>query len=244
MADAASLTLLLKKLETHAALDEGDRAAVLGLPHTVRNYEPAAYLVREGDHLQQCAVLVSGYAFRQKLTGEGLRQIISLHIPGEPLDLQHLFLDVADHNVQTLTRSVVATIPRAALQDLARTRPGIGHALFVLTLVEGSIFREWVLNMGRRDARARLAHLLCEFTTRLDAQGLGDGGRYDLSMSQEQLGDALGLTAVHVNRTIKQLEAEGLIVRDKRWISFPNWEALRRVGDFSSRYLHLTQQRR
>lgn len=244
MADATSLTLLIKKLETHAALDDDDRIALLGLPYTVRNFEPAAYLVREGDQLHHCVVLLSGYAFRQKLTGEGLRQIISLHIPGEPLDLQHLFLDIADHNVQTLTRAVVATIPRAALQELARTRPGIGHALFVSMLVEGAIFREWVLNMGRRDARARLAHLLCEFATRLDAQGLSDGSRYDLPMSQEQLGDALGLTAVHVNRTIKQLEAEGLIVREKRWISFPNWDALRRVGDFSTRYLHLTQQRR
>jgi CRP-like cAMP-binding protein len=106
---------MIRKLETHATLDRRDREAIKALPHHVRTFDASAYLVREGDSLQHCSVLVSGYAFRQKVTGDGLRQIVSLHIPGEPLDLQHLFLDLADHNVQTLTRAEVAIIPRAAL---------------------------------------------------------------------------------------------------------------------------------
>jgi CRP-like cAMP-binding protein len=229
---------MIRKLETHATLDRRDREAIRALPHHVRTFDASAYLVREGDSLQHCSVLVSGYAFRQKVTGDGLRQIVSLHIPGEPLDLQHLFLDLADHNVQTLTRAEVAIIPRAALQELALSHPAIGHALFVNTLVEGSIFREWALNVGRRDARTRLAHFLCEVAARLDAQGLDGVRGYELPMSQEQIGDALGLTAVHVNRTMKLLESEGLIVRTRRWISIPSWTALREVADFSSRYLH------
>ena len=94
----------------------------------------------------------------------------------------------------------------------------------------------------RRDARSRLAHFLCEFAIRLDMQGLTGAEGYELPMSQEQLGDALGLTAVHVNRTIKSLEADGLIGRNRRRISFPQWDALRELADFSSRYLHLAQQ--
>ncbi len=226
---SSPLALMVRKLETHATLNADDRAALLALPYTLRTYEPSSYLVREGDAPEQCAVLLSGFAYRQKLTGSGMRQIVSLHIPGEALDFQHLFLDVADHNVQTLTRAEVATIPRTALR--------------VNTLVEGSIFREWILNIGRRDARSRLAHFLCEFAIRLDMQGLTGADDYELPMSQEQLGDALGLTAVHVNRTIKSLEADGLISRNRRRISFPRWDALRELADFSSRYLHLSQQK-
>ncbi len=240
MADVVSpLALMVRKLEIHTPLQQDDRDALLALPHTLKTYDPSAYLVREGDAPEQCAVLLSGFAFRQKLTGAGMRQIVSMHIPGDALDFQHLFLDVADHNVQTLTRADVATIPRKALRDLARSRSAVGNAIFVSTLVEGSISREWVLNIGRRDARSRLAHFLCEFAMRLDVLELSAGQPYELPMSQEQLGDALGLTAVHVNRTIKSLEADGLITRNRRRISFPRWDALRELADFSSRYLHL-----
>jgi CRP-like cAMP-binding protein len=113
----------------------------------------------------------------------------------------------------------------------------------VKILVEASIFREWVLNVGRRDSIAKLAHLLCELGVRLDAEGLAEDYGYELPMTQEQLADALGLTPVHVNRTLKALEAEGLIVRSKRSISFPDWKRLRHVGDFNQRYLHLEPQR-
>lgn len=236
------LHLLLRRLEQHSALSAEDRQAILSLPFTLVTREAQSYLLREGDVPDHCAVLLSGFAYRQKLTSEGARQIVATHIPGDALDFQNLFLDVADHNVQTLTRAELAIIPRAPLQDLARSRAAVGHAILVTTLIEASIFREWVLNVGRRDARARLAHLLCEFALRLERQGIAGEYGYELPMTQEQLGDALGLTPVHVNRTIKGLEADGLIKREKRYISFPDWRRLREVGDFNQRYLHLEPQ--
>ena len=236
------LDLLLRKLETHSRLEEDDRQAVLALPYTLKTLEPQSYTVREGDAPQVCAVLISGFAYRQKLTGDGSRQILALHIPGEALDLQNLFLDVSDHNVQTLTRAEVALIPRHEVQKLARSRTAVGHAILVSLLVEASIFREWILNVGRRDARTRLAHVLCEFSIRLEAQGLADENGYELPMTQEQLADVLGLTSVHVNRTIMALEAEGLIARDKRRVRFPNWRQMRDVADFNQRSLHLEPQ--
>ena len=236
------LGLLLRKLETHSTLDPEDREAICSLPFTLKTLEPQSYTVREGDAPTQCGVLVSGFAYRQKLTGDGSRQIVALHIPGEALDFQSLFLDVADHNVQTLTRAEVAFIPRRELQELARSRAAIGHAILVTILVEASIFREWVLNVGRRDSRTRTAHLLCEFAIRLDAQGLAEDYGYHLPMTQEQLADALGLTPVHVNRTLKGLEAEGLISREGRQVSFPDWRRLREAADFNQRYLHLEPQ--
>jgi CRP-like cAMP-binding protein len=243
MADKRNpLELLVRKLAQHSVLDAHDRQAILSLPQTVRVLEPSTYTVREGDPPQVCSVLVSGFAFRQKVTADGARQIVALHIPGEALDFQHLFLDVADHSVQTLTRSEVAFIPRAALHELVRTRPAVRHAMLVAILIEASIFREWVLNVGRRDARTRMAHLLCEFAVRLEAQGLAAEYRYELPMTQEQLADAVGLTPVHVNRTLKSLEADGLITRNRRQVSFPDWQRMREVADFTQRYLHLGPQ--
>ena len=236
------LELLLRKLETHSALSEDDRRAVLELPVTRRTLEAHAYTVREGAKPEGCAILLSGFAYRHKLTSDGARQIVALHIPGEPLDFQHLFLDETDHNVQMLTRGEVAVVPREPLQRLARSRSAVGHAILITILVEGSIYREWVLNVGRRDARARLSHLLCEFAVRLEKQGLAKDYGYELPMTQEQLGDAIGLTPVHVNRTIKSLEADGLIARKGRVISFPDWTRLQDVADFNRRYLHLDQQ--
>ena len=236
------LHLLLRKLETHSILNEEDRQAILALPYVLRTLEPHAYTIREGDRPDHCAVLLSGFAFRQKLTSDGRRQIVALHIPGEALDFQHLFLDEADHNVQMLTRGEIAVVSREDLQALARSRRGINHAILVTILVEASIFREWVVNVGRRDARTRLAHVLCEFAVRLEEQGLTEEYGYDLPMTQEQLADVLGLTPVHVNRTIKLLEGEGLIARKGRSISFPDWHRMRDVGDFNQRYLHLAKQ--
>jgi CRP-like cAMP-binding protein len=237
------LELFVRNLELRSRLGPEDRQAILDLPHTLRALDAGAYLLRESDPPRSCAVLISGFAFRQKLTGEGVRQIVALNIPGDALDLQNLFLDVSDHSVQMLTRGQVALIARADLQQIIRSHSNVGHAMLVKILTEASVLREWVLNVGRRSARARMAHLLCELAVRLDAEGLAQEYGYELPMTQEQLGDALGLTAVHVNRTLKALEADGLIARTKRNIHFPNWKRLVEAGDFNSRYLHLEPQR-
>ena len=233
------LELLAQTLERRATLSGEDRQALLALPYTLKTLEPATYTIREADPPVTCGVLVSGFAYRQKLTGEGARQIVSIHMPGEALDFENLYLAVSDHSVQMLTRGDVAFVKRADVQALVRDRPGIAQAITVKILVEASIFREWVLNVGRRDARSRVAHLLCEVAVRLESHGLASEYGYELPMTQEQIGDAVGLTSVHVNRTLRALEADGLITRTKRLISFPNWDRLRSVGDFNQRYLHL-----
>src|SRR5206468_8562617 len=118
----------------------------------------------------------------------------------------------------------------------------VGKAMWTDTLVDGSIFREWIANIGRRDARARLSHLLCEFSLGLKVAGLGEQSDYELPMTQEQLADATGLTAVHVNRTMKSLEADGLIERQgARAIKIGDWRKLAAVADFNSTYLHLRE---
>lgn len=232
----------MRKLLILFPLDEADQAAVLALPHTVRRIENNRYVVREGDVPTHCCLLVSGFAVRHKITGDGGRQIVNLHMAGDMVDLQNSLLRQADHNVQALTTMTAAFIPREALVDLAFARPNVGKALWLETLIEGSIAREWVANVGRRDARTRIAHLLCEFAQRLDAVGLGSECNYELPMTQEQMADAVGLTPVHVNRTLKALDAEGLTTRSKRSVIINDWKRLAEVGDFRSTYLHLPQE--
>ena len=237
------LQRMIDRLRTRAPLDPDDCAAILALPVRHRHYEPPAYLVREGaSPIQSCSFLLSGFAIRQKLAANGGRQIVSIHMAGDYIDLQHLFLKRADHNVQALTRLEVLDVEREPLQELALRHPMIGRALWIDALIDSSIYREWVLNIGRRDARQRIAHLLCEFTVRMQTAGLVKSGvMCELPMTQEQLGDATGLTSVHVNRTIKALETDGLIRRDKRFIMIADWDRMRAVADFSALYLHLDQ---
>ena len=239
MTHPVGLERVLRRLESRVELDAEDRAAVLALPLTFRTIEPAAYIVREGEAADICVILFSGFAYRHKVTGDGERQIMSIHMPGEFLDLQNCLLGIADHNVQTLTRCEIATVPVAALRALAETRPKVGRAMWIDTLIDAAIFREWIVNVGRRDSISRISHLLCEIALRLEAAGLAEDRVYELPMTQEQLADCTGLTPVHVNRVLKELGRQGLIDRDKRSVRIVDWNRLQHVGDFNTRYLHL-----
>ena len=230
--------IMVRRMERRSALTESDRQAFKSLPHSQRRVGPGGHIVRDGDKAESCALLLSGFAYRYKITGEGGRQIISLHMAGEFVDLQHSFLGTADTSVQTLTEAEVAFIPKAAVEELALGNAAIARALWIDTLIDSSIFREWVVNVGRRDSRARVAHILCEFSMRLEAAGLAKNHVYELPMTQEQLADAVGLTSVHVNRVLKQLGEAGLIDRDKRTICIVDWKRMREAGDFNERYLH------
>jgi CRP-like cAMP-binding protein len=233
------LSVILPKLETWAPLDAEDRAALLALPHRVRSLGASHYIVREGDRAEHSCLLLSGFAYRSKIVGDGGRQIVAIHMKGDMVDLQNSVLGIADHNVQALTAIEIAVIPREAILDLVAERPQIGKAMWHDTLVDGSIHREWTANVGRRDAATRMAHLLCEFALRLEFAGLGEHCDYELPMTQEHLADCLGLTPVHVNRTLKGLEADGLITRSVRAVRVSNWDKLAAAGDFNSTYLHV-----
>jgi CRP-like cAMP-binding protein len=242
LTNPSSLQPLVAKLTYRSNLSDEDRAAILALPFSVRTMERAQFIVRERELATHSCLMLSGYSIRSKLTASGHRQIVAIHMKGEMVDLQNSMLRVADHSVQMLTAGKVALIPREEIIRLTLKRPTIGHAMWIDTLVDASIFREWVANVGRRDARTRVAHLLCEFSLRLKVAGLGQETRYELPMTQEQLADATGLTSVHINRTLRALEKEGLIERSNpRAINIGDWRKLAEAGDFDSNYLHLRE---
>lgn len=238
MNEPPNLAALLKRWERRVTLSEEDRAALLALPTTRRSFTRDGYLVREGEAPSHCNFLLSGFAYRQKLVSNGLRQIISIHIPGEFIDLQNTLLTVADHNVQSLGRSEVAVVPQNALLELISTRPQIARAAWLDTLIDASIFREWVVNVGRRSAVARISHLLCELMLRLKSAELCTGTSCDFPLTQEQIADATGLTSVHTNRTLQALRKKGLITLSQSKLTVVDWDRLAEVGDFSERYLH------
>jgi len=239
MPTTPALSAMLERLERHRQFNADDRAAVLALPHSLRKLRAHEHLIREGEPAENSCLLRSGFLCRHKIIGAGQRQIVSVHMAGDMVNMQNSLLKTADHNVQALTEAEVVLISGRAIVALATARPNVAIGMWLDTLIDGSIFREWIANVGRRDARSKTAHILCEFALRPERAGLAARGQYDLPMTQEQLGDALGLTPVHVNRTLKALEQAGLISRKRRSVTISDWDGLRAAGDFDPAYLYL-----
>ncbi len=237
---SSTLQPMVRKLRYWNELSADDEDAILRLPHRRKKLERHGHIVREREATTHSCLMLSGFAIRHKIVANGARQIVAIHMTGDVVDLQNSFLTVADHSVQVLTECEVAFVPRDEIRKLAFERPSIGLAMWFDTLVDASVFREWIANVGRRDARTRVAHLLCEMSLRLKVAGLGQATDYQLPMTQEQIADAVSLTSVHVNRTIKGLEADGLITRkSSRSVTIGDWKKLAAAGDFDSNYLHL-----
>ena len=241
---APALAPMLRKLRLWVNLDAAQERALLDLPHKVVTADKQRVLVRQGDVIAHVWLVLSGYCVRFKYVGSGARQIVSIHMKGDLVDLQNALFGVADHGVQTLTSCRMAKLPIEQVRRLSDADPAIKDALWFDTLVDASIHREWVANVGRRDAPTRVAHLLCEFGLKLDAIGLQQLD-YELPMTQDQIADATGLTAVHVNRVLQGLEKDGLIERvTAKSVLIGDWKRLAAAGDFDRDYLHLDSFKR
>lgn len=242
--ESFALQRIFNKLSTRFPLGEEDREAIAGLPCTVRTMDAGAYLLREGEQVDYCTFILSGFTFRQKTTVAGDRQILAVNIPGDILDLASLFLRTADHNIQTISRAQIAYVPQAALEALFEKRTNVARAMWVDAQIDGSVFREWILNIGRRNAIGGVAHLLCELSVRFEAAGLVEeaGDPFSNPMTQEQIADAVGITQIHANRTLQRLTKDGFIERDNRQIIITDWDRLAELADFSQRYLHFDQR--
>ena len=229
---------LIRKLGRLATLDAEERRILADLPYRLEAVPPGALLVSEGNVVTQCCVLVEGYACRHKTSAEGKRQIVSFHLAGDILDIQHLMLDRADHNVETITSAQIAWVPTDKLRTLVLERPNIGQALWRDVLIDASVFREWVLNVGRRDAKTRIAHMLCEFGARALAAGIAKGDPFLLPLTQEQIADATGLTPVHVNRMLRYLREAGALSVGQKGVCIEDFGLLQAISSFDPTYLH------
>jgi CRP-like cAMP-binding protein len=230
---------MIRKLESIFTLTNDERQALKNLPMQIVVVKTDQDLVREGDRPSRSCVLLSGFTATYKVTGEGKRQIMAFGIAGDIPDLQSLHLKVLDCSIGTLTQCRVGFVTHDDLRDICTRYPRIAAAFWRETLIEGAIFREWVMNVGRREAYNRMAHVLCEMLTRLRAVGLVEDHACVLPITQGEFADAMGVTTVHVNRVLQQLRAEGLIELKGDRLFVPDWDGLKEAGEFDPTYLHL-----
>lgn len=230
---------LLAKLETHWPLSHADRQALYDLPIRTRTFKAGEDMVLEGDRPTECCLVLEGLVGRYKLVSDGRRQILAFHVPGDIPDLHSLQLTVMDHSLGALSQVSAAFIPHADLRALLRRAPAIADSLWRETLIDGAVFREWMVGMGRRSAYARLAHLFCELATKIDQTGGRRGDRYPFPLTQSEVGDALGLSTVHVNRMLQLLRKAGAIQVRAGEFKVLDWDVLAAAGEFNPVYLHL-----
>src|SRR5215210_6426831 len=229
---------IIRKLRHKSNLDSDDEAAIRRLPIQIKNIPARTFILRKGDRPAQSGLMIEGYSVLCKTTDQGKRQILSIHISGDMPDLQSLLLPVMDHDFETISPCIIGFIPHEAVRAMTRSRPLVAEALWRETLVDAAIFREWIVNVGRRQAPQRLAHLILEMRQRLAAIGREGNGHYELPMSQIDLADALGLTPVHVNRVLQALRADGLMDIRRNVVTLGDAEKLMEIGDFDDLYLH------
>lgn len=230
---------LIRKLETIAVLSAAEKRALAEIPLRLKSFGEDADLSREGEAPTECCLVVEGLVCRYRVLGAGQRQIMSLHLAGDIPDLQSLHLIVLDHSLGSLTPGRAAYLPHAAVRDLTDRFPNITAAFWRDTLIDASITREWLAGVGRRSAHQRVAHLICEVFVRSRALHLIEARLFELPMTQAELGDALGLSTVHVNRVLQDLRRDALIIWRGKSILIQDWERLRVAGDFDPAYLHL-----
>ena len=234
-------TPFVLKLEYGAELSDRDRQVLEQAVRDVRQFKARHDLILEDDSPENVHVILEGFACRYKRLPDGGRQIMAYLIPGDCCDLHVSILNKIDHTIGTLTACKVAFLPHSVIEDLMSQSRTITRALWWATLVDAGTVREWLINMSRRPADKRLAHLLCELLMRLQAVGLATDNSFVLPLTQRQLADTLAMTGVHLNRIVRQLRVGGLIMLKGHTITIPDVERLKIFSDFNPNYLHLTQ---
>jgi CRP-like cAMP-binding protein len=233
---------LIRKLEHFTRLTPEDKAALEEASRAkVRRLAPDEELIGEGEAPRVVHLVLEGWAYRYKTMEDGRRQIVSYLIPGDLCDLNIYILSQIDHSIAAFTPLRVAEFTREAFQELAETRPRVTTAFWWESLVTAAIQREWTVSLGQRTAYERLAHLFCELYVRLRVVGLADGNRYEIPLTQTELADTVGLSAVHVNRTLQELRGDGLITLRDQELTITDLPALKRVAKFNPSYLHLSR---
>ncbi|TXN46650.1 Crp/Fnr family transcriptional regulator [Methylobacterium sp. WL7] len=232
---------LIAKLESLAKLSEDDKDVLRRISANPQVVEPGTALIREGDKPDGVYLILDGIACRYKLRASGARQIMAYLVPGDYCDLDVALLKAMDHAIGTLSTCHVVRIDLDTIQGLLDRHPGITHALRLATLVDEATLREWLVNIGRRSADERIAHLLCELLLRLRAVGrtAGQGQSYALPITQDDMADTIGLAAVHVNRVLTSLQRRGLIAFSGQQVTILDLVGLEAFAEFKPNYLHL-----
>lgn len=233
----SAIDLFLRRLCSHSRLDADERAAILQLPTTAMQARGHVDIVRLGETVDHACLVSEGLIGRFGQTEDGSRQFVSVHLPGEMVDLPSLMMPQAATALHALTGSTILRVPHRSLRDLSFRFPAIAAAFWRDCVLDAGIVSQWLINLGRRDARSRIAHLICELAVRYRLMDQSDGCSYELPMTQEQIADALGLTPVHTNRMLQSLRADDLVSFSRGRVQILDPKTLAAAAGFDPAYL-------
>jgi len=235
---------LIRNLGARDELDELEISMLNRIVGRERTVSVGHDIVSQGSRPMQSTVLLDGIAARYRVLENGKRQITAIHVPGDFVDLHAFMLKTMDHGVVALSPCKVATATHKDLTTVTETNPHLSRVLWLSTVIDGAIHREWIVAMGRRSKKAHLAHLICELFTRLALVGLVKDGTFHLPLSQTEVADALGVSLVHLNKTLQSLRSDGVVQWADRRITVLQWDRLANIGEFDDTYLNLIKERR
>lgn len=230
---------LIRKLENYVHLADIEKRSLMQAEVQIRDVEARFDIIRENQEIEGATLVLEGFACRYRLLPDGRRQILGYMLPGDMCDPRIFLLDRMDHSIATISRAKIAIWPRKSVLGLTSLYPRVTRAFWWCALVDEGIAREWLVSLGQRTAIERLAHLICELYYRLKAIDLVSGNGFDFPVTQAELGDTLGLSAVHVNRTLQDMRRERLVRLAGRRLTVLNLEALSTIGMFNPDYLRL-----
>lgn len=237
-----ALGRFLKRLLRRSPLTGDEQAAVLGLSAHAVQVAASRDIIVPGQETGSACLVVDGMVARFDQMRGGHRQTTALYIAGDMCDLHSVVSPVAGWGLQAVATTTILRILHADLRGLAAKHPGIAFAFWRDAVADASVLAKWISNVGRRDARSRLAHLLCELGVRSEHAGIGSRTDFPLPMTQNQLADALGITSVHVNRTLRALRQNELVTAGSRRVRVERWDELAAIAEFDSRFLLLEQR--
>jgi CRP-like cAMP-binding protein len=235
----AGLQLFVDRLRSRSALTDDELSALLGLSGSIKKVAARTDFVRLGEPVDHACLIVEGLAGRFGQNGDGGRQITCLHIPGDMADLPSVVSPKSAWGITALTATTILRIPHADLRHIAARHPGIAEALWRDCVADGSIFSEWVVNVGRRDAISRVAHVFCEMAIRCEEAGQGNRHSFPLPITQTDLADATGMTGVHVNRTLRELKTRSTVELRSGSVTVHDWDELVRTAGFDAGFMLL-----
>jgi CRP-like cAMP-binding protein len=230
---------LARHLASFGELPAADFDAVAALKAEVREVPRQTDVLRNGDRPTNVIVVMTGMLQRYTIGPEGKRQIHSFYLPNEAPSLETLYIDYMDNNLATVVPSRIGLISHDQIYRIIDERPEARKLLWRQTLVQAAIFRQWLVRNSNLPAHMALAHLFCEMYVRADAAGLVQDSICSLPLTQEYVADALGLTAVHTNRTLQALRETGAVEWRSGQLLVNDWPKLREIARFDPNYLHL-----
>ena len=234
----------LLKLRARDDVSADEEQAIRDALGEVKTFSPDHVAIREGEPLEASTLLLDGMMCRYKDLSGGQRQITELHVPGDFVDLHSFTLKRLDHSILALTACRVVEVPHANLATITEQYPHLTRLYWFATTLDAAIHREWELSLGRRTALAKIAALFCEMRIRFDVVGMTDGDGYALPLTQMDLAECLGLTAIHVNRTLKELREQKLVEFKAGRVTILDLARLERIAEFDPAYLYLEHRNR